>query len=189
MLLILKLIQGLLTGAWWFGHVVYGSHLNSPKWPPVVEANRRYRLVVPTLPYRLTNVIQLFFLSYSLPCWYDVWRRSAHSQSVSLSSALGIQLAFGRSTRWRGKRRMLRIGASLLKISKTVGTEVSLELILCSKRTDIRKYPILFFFATQSKRPCLLVVVWPRLARAHWLETVPIIEAVSLESIILVDDC
>ena len=41
---------------------------------------------------------------------------------------------------------MLKIGASPLKISKTVGTEVSLELILCSRRTDIRKYPILDFY-------------------------------------------
>ena len=29
--LILKLIQGLLTGTWWFGHVVYGSRLDPPK--------------------------------------------------------------------------------------------------------------------------------------------------------------
>ena len=40
---------------------------------------------------------------------------------------------------------MLKIGASPLKISKTAGTEASLESILCSKRTDIRKYSILFF--------------------------------------------
>jgi U5-snRNA binding site 2 of PrP8 len=26
-----KLIQGLLTGTWWFGHVVYGPRLNPPK--------------------------------------------------------------------------------------------------------------------------------------------------------------
>ena len=52
---------------------------------------------------------------------------------------------------------MLKIGALPLKISKTAGTEVSLELILCSKRTDIRKYSILFF-ATLFKRPC---PVWP----------------------------
>jgi hypothetical protein len=53
-LLILNLIQVLLTGTWWFGHVVYGSCLNPTKRPPVVEANRRYRLVLPTLPYCLT---------------------------------------------------------------------------------------------------------------------------------------
>jgi hypothetical protein len=48
---------------------------------------------------------------------------------------------------------MLKIGASPLKISKTVGTEVFLESILCVKRTDIRKYPIyLFIFATLTKR-------------------------------------
>jgi len=60
--------------------------------------NGRYRLVVPTLPYCPTNLNELFFLSYSLPCWYDAWR-SAHSQSVSLSSALGSWI-FGFSLRW-----------------------------------------------------------------------------------------
>ena len=45
-----------------------------------------------------------------------------------------------------------------LKILKTVGTEVSLELILCSKRTDIHNVPNYFFFATLIKRPR---PVWP----------------------------
>jgi len=65
-----KLIQILLTGTWWFGNVVYGPCPNPPK---VTSGGRSKQTLQVSRAYVTvsSNVIQLFFLSYSLPCWYD----------------------------------------------------------------------------------------------------------------------
>ena len=155
MLLILKLIQGLLIGTQWFGCIAYGPQLNPPNQSPAVEANRRYRLVMPTLPYFFFIVTHFRDgmmheedqLIPNLYHYLQPWE-AEFLDSACIWSEYSM----------KRKEANAQIGTSPLKISKTVGTEVSLELILCSKRTDICKYPILFSQLQLIKRPC---PVWP----------------------------